>query len=700
MSIRYKLLILLLFISLVPLLSLGAVVRRDLTRMGEDLAVRSENVLIHKASTGLTRIVKDHARVLGRERLLLESTTLFLASKIEGVLYGHSHLPRQTAFSPSEEQIGSLAGEYYTLRMGRLQSLAVDFRKLSVSPAGRESDLPDKLMPLLGQVKFDLPQLALWVEIRFPGGTEMVYPGVNAAARMHMGMNGSMGSMSGADTALSRSLKWSRPQIDARTGRSAFRVSAPVRDIRGGVEAEVSIVIPVDALLSGEHQASMFSANTKSFLVAAGSSDGKDGRIRVIAREQSGRSMGRHWELPSDSWLDSPDREQYARAVDALRGGTPMTVGMPYEGREALWAFAPVNPDGTALMLIVPRSDVIAEAVTAKEYVLAQVDRHNAKMGFFALVVIVFVLTLAMLLSRLFTRNIAALAGAVRSVAKGDFSARADVGGTDEIGQLGQAFNGMVPELRERVALKSALEVAQQVQQSLLPEAAPDFAGADIAAASEYCDETGGDYYDFIPCGNNGEDGGESLVIAVGDVSGHGIPAALMMSSARAYLHCQNRRGQSLDQVAETVNGLLHADMDMSGRFMTLFLLELTHGGPLRWVRAGHDPALLYDPARDNFRELDGQGLPLGVVEVAGLELCEEPAPPSGAVIAVGTDGIWERRSPDGEMFGKERMRDVIRAHADEPAREIIRALLKELEEFGGRTEQEDDITIVIIKTA
>jgi sigma-B regulation protein RsbU (phosphoserine phosphatase) len=338
--------------------------------------------------------------------------------------------------------------------------------------------------------------------------------------------------------------------------------------------------------------------------------------------------------------------------------------------------------------------------VTAKEYVLAQVDRHNAKMGFFALVVIVFVLTLAMLLSRLFTRNIAALAGAVRSVAKGDFSARADVGGTDEIGQLGQAFNGMVPELQERVALKNALEVAQQVQQSLLPGAAPDFAGADIAAASEYCDETGGDYYDFIPYGNNGEDGGESLVIAVGDVSGHGIPAALMMSSARAYLHCQNRRGQSLDQVAETVNGLLHADMDMSGRFMTLFLLELTHGGPLRWVRAGHDPALLYDPARDSFRELDGQGLPLGVVEVAGLELCEEPSPPSGAVIAVGTDGIWERRSPDGKMFGKERMRDVIRAHADEPAREIIRALLKELEEFGGRTEQEDDITIVIVKTA
>lgn len=695
MSIRYKLLILLLFISLVPLLTVGAVVRSDLTQLGETLARRSENVLVHKASTGLTRIVKDHARVLGRERQLLESATLFLAAKVEGVLYGHSHLQHREPFTPSERQIEAVIDEYSTRHMGQTQRLDVDFEKMAVSPASDATGEFDKLLPLLGQVKFELPKLALWVELRLLGGTQILYPGSKRIqGMMSMGMNMMRHAVENTEGALIQALRWSSPRIDSRTGRSVFRISAPIRDIDGTVDGVATIVIPVDSLLGGEHQVRMFSQDTRSFLVKM--DEGPTDRIRIVAQEQGAAEMTRHWALPQDAaWFEAEDQEQYGIAVNALRQREPMTVGMPYEGNEALWAFAPIDASGTALMLIVPKADVVREALSAKDHVLAQVGNHNTKIALFALGVCLLVLALALLLSKFFTRSIAELVQAVKSVAKGNFTARAPVRGTDEIGQLSLAFNNMVPELKERVAMKSSLEVAQQVQQSLLPMEDPDFPGADIAATSQYCDETGGDYYGFIP---RTTPDGDSLVVAVGDVSGHGIPAALMMSSARAYLHSHAHSGGRLDNVVQSANALLHKDMDMSGRFMTLFLLELNADGVLRWVRAGHDPALLYDPARDDFEELEGEGLPLGVLEGGEYQLQEMDKPAPGSIIVVGTDGIWETHSPDGEMFGKERLMDLVREHKDQSSKEIIQTLVNEIDAFRDSSERLDDITVAVVK--
>jgi len=698
LGIRYKLLILLLFISLAPLLVVGFGVQKDLTGLGEGLATRSSDTLIRNANSGLKRIVEDHARILRREKQLLESSTRFLASRIEGILYGHEHAITDLSYPPSAAQVLEAQGDYYFLHMHGRQDLEVDFnffdtnrRTLSVSDKAMPS-LHDMVLPLMRNVKFEYPELVLWIELKLFDGSEISYP--QSSLPLHM--RGFF--IDDKESTHADKLTWSSPQLDKRTRRLVFSVSVPIKDINGAIQGDITIVVPVSSLLHKSH-VNMFSDNVISLLVNPQiDSATHESRLKVIAQEQAQESMRDHWGVPlKDTWLVSEDATHYAAVMDSLRASSSGVTEMSYEGKDTLWAHAPIDQGGLSLMILVPKADIVREARSAKEFILAQVGEHNTKMGYIVLGVAITVLGLAFFLSKLFTRKISELVAAVGEVAKGNFTARVEEHGHDEIGQLSFAFNRMVPALAERVHLKSALEVAQQVQQSLLPTDNPQFHGADIAAMSDYCDETGGDYYGFIP---RRTEEGESLVIAVGDVSGHGIPAALLMCSARAYLRSQAASGGRLDDVAWRVNELISEDVDQTGRFMTLFLLELTEAKTMRWVRAGHDPALVYDPSEDSFEELGGEGLPLGVIHNVDFEMGEWIALPAGLIIVIGTDGIWEMLSPEGEMFGKKRLKEVIRTHKDESSAAIIRAVVHALKEFRSTAGQDDDMTMAVVRTS
>jgi sigma-B regulation protein RsbU (phosphoserine phosphatase) len=134
------------------------------------------------------------------------------------------------------------------------------------------------------------------------------------------------------------------------------------------------------------------------------------------------------------------------------------------------------------------------------------------------------------------------------------------------------------------------------------------------------------------------------------------------------------------------------------GFFMTLFYAEIDIKGRLfRWVRAGHEPAILYDSHRDFFEDLGGQGLPLGASEDSAYEESVKPLAPE-QVILIGTDGIKETRNAKGEMFGKKRLKKIIRDHAQKPAKDIIDTVIQALEHFRSPLETEDDITLVVIK--
>jgi len=131
---------------------------------------------------------------------------------------------------------------------------------------------------------------------------------------------------------------------------------------------------------------------------------------------------------------------------------------------------------------------------------------------------------------------------------------------------------------------------------------------------------------------------------------------------------------------------------------MTLFYGEIdTENKSLRWVNAGHDPGIIYDSSSDTFEELGGRGLPLGVFEDSQyIESHREITP--GQIIVIGTDGVWEPHNPKGEMFGKSRLREIIRTHAIEPAKQILDAVIRESEQFRNPLSIEDDFTLVVVK--
>jgi sigma-B regulation protein RsbU (phosphoserine phosphatase) len=243
---------------------------------------------------------------------------------------------------------------------------------------------------------------------------------------------------------------------------------------------------------------------------------------------------------------------------------------------------------------------------------------------------------------------------------------------------------------------KKALQLAGRVQRNLIPARPPAVEGLDIAGRSDPCQEVGGDYFDFL---YGPEYPGGNLRVVVGDISGHGVDAALLMTTARAFIRMRATQPTEPAQLVAMANRDLALDMGDSGSFMTLFYMEIDpRGRTARWVRAGHDPALLYCPVRDRFEELAGHGAPLGVDPGFGFTEQTLPALHPGTILALGTDGIWEASDPEGRFFGKERFRDVIRRQAAGSAQDLLTAVFDAVGRFCRGMPYRDDITLVVIK--
>lgn len=294
------------------------------------------------------------------------------------------------------------------------------------------------------------------------------------------------------------------------------------------------------------------------------------------------------------------------------------------------------------------------------------------------------------------TTRIKEVSAAADDLAKGKFGRPLAVTGRDEVGELTRSFNKMAGQLKHRLAMKEAINVAREVQQNLLPHDSFSAKGIMAGGIALYCDETGGDYFDIITFPENDR----KVAVVVGDVVGHGIGAALLMTTVRALLRCRVFLPGSLDQIMNDVNSLLWQDTSKSGNFVTLFYLEVDRGQNLiRWVRGGHDPAMVYSPASQKFSELKGNGLAFGVDADWRFEYNELPLPEEEQLILIGSDGAWEVENGSGEQFGKERLSQLLAENSNLQPDEILHNIMKTLGAFRGDASQKDDITLVVVKT-
>lgn len=249
----------------------------------------------------------------------------------------------------------------------------------------------------------------------------------------------------------------------------------------------------------------------------------------------------------------------------------------------------------------------------------------------------------------------------------------------------------------EKVLLENSrmlrdMELARQIQLSLLPAAPPELAGVVLAGCCVPAAHVGGDYYDYYLR----ENGLVDMVIA--DVSGHSIGAALMMVEFRSVLRSSVHSFSSTGNMLAFLNDLLYYDLNQSGLFITLFFIKydpLSH--TLSYSNAGHTLPLLVRMDGGHCRELDAEGLILGVKK--GVEFEEKQIRMhDGDVLVLHTDGIIESENCAGEQFGIDRLCAIIQARRSEPPQAIIDAVLQEVSIFRGTTPQEDDVTMIVIK--
>ncbi len=379
--------------------------------------------------------------------------------------------------------------------------------------------------------------------------------------------------------------------------------------------------------------------------------------------------------------LSSPLAQKTLNAIKQESFGTVFGSGHPpkeisgyYHLKEAPWS----------LVLISPGREILQSILKFRTFYFVT--------GLIAILSVV--LFIRMSISGT-TNAIKKVSEAARELADGHFTGPLPVLSKDEVGILTFNFNRMTKQLKERIDLKTALNLAKEVQQSLLPPTNITFKNLEISGRSVYCDETGGDFFDIIEFPNEPE----KICVAVGDVVGHGVGAALLMATTRALLRGRIIQGGSLSQVINDVNRLLCLDSQASGSFVTLFVLLVdTNKKEIRWIRAGHDPAIAYHPDRDSFKELFGNGLALGVDEDFWYEENIYSDIQQGTQILIGTDGAWEAENNLKERFGKKRIEIILQETADSSSEKVVNKIINEIEMFRSKAKQDDDITLLSIK--
>ena len=705
MRFRWKLLILLIVIAIVPIVAMRTFGARSARSLATQLMAQSKKEVISNTKSRLTLFIDSYSQLLWQKRLQLEMALTFQAEEISRAMA--SAAPQRSrplfhddflaanrerldlirsldhavigALNPATDALVSYSHQvfFYNPKAGQT---------MNAEQAGRLS----AVTPFLARISDELNGMALWHCTALKNGVVAVFPG-HAGIERYDPMQ-----QPWYRQALESGYHWSEQFRDPLSGQNVLALSMPVRGPEGSVAGVTALMIPISRLLEGKEILKHLTAATQSFLVArVPNPDKQTAGVRILARQAHGGAADTTWSSPVEpDWLIADDPEQHAAVLDDFKQGRSNVRRMRYNGCDCLWVYGPVHQDAF-LLLTTPYQQILQPIDQAERFIQTQIDELIGVTRYGIIAILALVVALAFAFARTVSKPMQILAEGAGRLASGHFDTRVDIRSNDEFGEMGRVFNAVGPQLEAHLHLQQTLELAREVQQNFLPQHPPRVPGLDIAGKSTYCDEIGGDYFDFLDLGPDSP----KIGVVIGDVSGHGIPSALLMTTARALLRQRASLAGSIAQIIADVNVRLCMDIEESGQFMTLFYAELRPDeGELRWIRAGHDPAFIYHPDTDKFETLMGEGTTLGVsCDVRFVEYRQVFLP--GQILLLTTDGIRETRNPDDEMFGNAALRQIVRENAAQSAESILTAILAELESFRGpETKSEDDATLVVVK--
>jgi len=700
MKLRWKHFLVLLAASLVPLLVVTWITHNASQRLGQSISEKAQNTLTDTVRQEMVRVTRSCATLSLLGGFASEQAIQRLAAQAELALvlppppetqlyYATDFDDPRTApkdMAPSKNHPIQFKGSVISYK-----PISREHPNFLLAPGTNKTDITNeiarftRLIPALKSLSNDYGEGLIWVYASLESGVHISYPGHGGYPTGYDPRKRSWYE----NAKKSMALTW-LTIIDATTRQLTLTVSMPFRNPDGSLAGVAAMDIKIAHALLENTTTSRWSQKMSSFIVGTEkSTTSKEGKIWVLSSQDKitppgSKSVG---ELSSQS----PEIEELFHRIKNRKSGY---LDMPYQGVDSLWAYAAMFAD-QYFVIAVPKSEIMTLPEEVGQMFVGYSKDQRKITGIAVVMALFFVGIVAFFTSRISTGHILAIIDAWKRLAKGDFSVRLKARMKDERVQLVRAFNEIVPKIEEHMRMSRALGLAQEVQQSLLPQSDPLLAGFDIAGTSIYCDETGGDYYDFIETNRDGQAG---LAVVVGDVSGHGVSSALLMATARALIMLRASMPGEAASIISDVNRHLSLDTAKTGNFMTFFYSELTElGTEVRWVRAGHDPAIVYDPLMDAFDELKGQGVPLGFDESIEYDSFQRPIEP-GQIIVIGTDGIWETHNRTGEMFRKEALMEIIRNNYTASARQIVDTVTEALEQFRGDDSPEDDITLVVIK--
>lgn len=455
-------------------------------------------------------------------------------------------------------------------------------------------------------------------------------------------------------------------KINSRTVSLVYKL----RNTKNTEVGYIEVIISFDKLISEVQTAAWWKSNKAYLLNNVGdvlASTVVQGENKIVDSEVFGDAPG--LELDTLNALKVENS-----GVVFGRGSPPEEVSGFYRLMEAPWT----------LVVLAPGNKIMQPIISFKFLYFLSI-----------IVCISIVLLVIRMVTGQVTSKIKDITDAADELAHGSFGPPLKVTSDDEVGRLVYSFNSMSKQLQQRLMLKKEIGIARELQQNLLPKSGYSDMGISINGVSLYCDEIGGDYYDIITFPPDKQ----KVAAVVADVVGHGIGAALLMTTVRALLRSRIALSDDLAEVLTEVNKILCEDTCEESNFVTLFCLVIDRRrNVFNWVRAGHDPAIIYDPLTEEYSELKGPGVALGVDADYQYSSCELPISDGGSLVLLGSDGAWEVENPAGEQFGKKRMKEIVANNYAEETDVITDIIINSISEFQAGRSQKDDITLALIK--